>query len=174
MLGIVLGVILAIVVAILIFAATRPDTFEIKRSTSINASREKIFPMVNDLHQQSRWSPFEKDPQMKKTFSGASEGKGSVYEWSGNREVGAGRIAITDSSPPSKVVLLLEMYKPMKARNVVEFELRPAGDATAVSWSMRGRQPYLGKLVNLFIDCDKMVGRQFEDGLAKLKALAEA
>ena len=114
---------------------------------------------------------------MKRTHSGAARGKGAVYEWEGNRQVGAGRIAIIDSTP-SKVTMALDMLKPFEAHNVVEFTLEPKGGSTnvtstKVTWAMRGRQPYMAKLMSTFINCDKMVGSQFEEGLGKLKALAE-
>ena len=162
-----------VVAAILIIAATKPDTFRVQRATSIKAPPEKIFPLINDLHSHTAWSPFEKDPAMKKTHSGAPLGKGAVYEWEGNRQVGKGRIKIADTTPPSKVTLNLDMLTPFEAHNIVEFSLVPAGDATNVTWAMSGRQPYMAKVMGTVINCDKMVGSQFEEGLAKLKALAE-
>ncbi len=166
-------IIVALIAAVLTYAGTKPDTFMVRRAAVVAAPPEKIFPMIDDLHAQSAWSPFEKDPNMKRTHSGAPRGKGAVYEWDGNRQVGAGRIAITNSTPPSKVILLLDMFRPFKAQNVVEFTLDPAGSGTNVTWAMKGRQPYMAKLMSTFMDCDKMVGSQFEEGLAKLKALAE-
>ena len=160
--------------ALLAYAATKPDTFIVRRSTSIAASPEKIFPMIDDLRAQSAWSPFEKDPNMKRTHSGAPRGKGAVYAWDGNRQVGAGQIAITESVPSSKVVLLLDMVRPFKAHNTVEFTLDRVGAGTNVTWAMQGRQPYMAKVMGLFVDCDKMCGGLFEEGLAKLKALAES
>jgi uncharacterized protein YndB with AHSA1/START domain len=164
--------------AVLAYAASKPDTFMVRRSASIAAPPEKIFPMIDDLRAQSAWSPFEKDPNMKRTHSGAPRGKGAVYAWDGNRQVGAGRIAITESVPSSKVVLLLEMSRPFKAHNTVEFTLDRIGagtnvTGTKVTWAMQGRQPYMAKVMGLFVDCDKMCGGLFEEGLAKLKALAE-
>jgi uncharacterized protein YndB with AHSA1/START domain len=164
--------------ALLAYAATKPDTFMVRRSASIAVPPEKIFPMIDDLRAQSAWSPFEKDPNMKRTHSGAPRGKGAVYAWDGNRQVGAGRIAITDSVPPTKVVLLLDMSRPFKAHNTVEFTLDRIGaganvTGTKVTWAMQGRQPYMAKVMGLFVDCDKMCGGMFEEGLAKLKALAE-
>jgi uncharacterized protein YndB with AHSA1/START domain len=162
------------VAAVLAYAASKPDTFMVRRSASIAAPPEKIFPMIDDLRAQSAWSPFEKDPNMKRTHSGAPRGKGAVYEWDGNRQVGAGRIAITDSVPPSKVVLALDMSRPFAAHNTVEFTLDRNGSGTNVTWAMQGRQPYMAKVMGLFVDCDKMCGGLFEEGLAKLKALAES
>jgi uncharacterized protein YndB with AHSA1/START domain len=177
-------VIIAIALAVatasaLIYASTAPDTFVVSRSALIAAPAEKIFPLINDLHAQSRWSPFEKDPNMKRVHSGALAGKGAIYEWDGNRQVGAGRIAITDSLPPSRVSLALDMSRPFGAHNKVDFVLEQNGAATnvatctKVTWAMQGRQPFIGKLMSLFINCDKMVGNEFENGLAKLKALVE-
>jgi uncharacterized protein YndB with AHSA1/START domain len=172
MLTTIVVVIVLVIAAILIYAATKPDTFSVQRTTAIAAPSEKIFPLIDDLHAHHAWSPFEKDPAMKRTHSGAHHGPGAVYEWEGNREVGKGRIAIVDSTP-SKIIMALDMLKPFKVRNLVEFTLAPNGGATDVTWAMSGRQPYIGKLVSTFIDCDKMVGGQFEQGLAKLKAIAE-
>jgi uncharacterized protein YndB with AHSA1/START domain len=173
MITIILVGVAVLIGAALAYAWTKPDTFMVRRSASITAPPEKVFPMIDDLRAQSTWSPFEKDPDMKRTHSGAPRGQGAVYEWDGNRQVGAGRLAITESTPPSKVVLLLEMIRPFSARNTVEFALEPSGTGTYVTWSMQGRQPFMAKLMGMFMDCDKMVGNQFEEGLAKLKALAE-
>jgi uncharacterized protein YndB with AHSA1/START domain len=173
MIATILIVIAVAVAAALAYAATKPDTFMVRRSASIAAPPERIFPMIDDLRAQSAWSPFEKDPNMKRSHSGAPHGKGAVYEWDGNRQVGAGRIAITESVPPSKVELLLDMSRPFKAHNTVEFTLDRDGAGTTVTWSMQGRQPYMAKVMGLFMDCDKMCGGLFEEGLAKLKALAE-
>src|SRR4029453_10486622 len=157
-----------------IYAATKPDTFRIQRTVSLKAPPEKIFGPLNDFQNWGAWSPWEtKDPAMKRTYSGAPKGNGSVYEWDGDRNVGAGRMEITESSPPSKVALDLNMLKPFEARNVVEFTLEPQGDATRVTWAMNGRTPYIAKIVHVFIDMDRMVGKDFEAGLANLKTLAE-
>jgi len=167
-------VLLAVSVAgVLAYAATKPDAFRVQRAATIKAPAEKIFPLINDLRAQSTWSPFEKDPDMKRTHSGPAQGAGATYEWDGNRQVGAGRIAITDAQAPSKVTLALDMTRPMEAHNIVEFTLQPQGDATMVTWAMQGEQPYLAKVMSTVIDCDKMVGSMFEEGLAKLKTLAE-
>jgi hypothetical protein len=163
---------LVVVAAFLVHAATKPDSFGVQRATAIDAPAEKIFPLINDLRAHTSWSPFEKDPNMKRTHSGAPQGAGAVYEWDGNRQVGSGRIAIADSTP-SNITMILDMFKPFKAHNTVNFILEPQGNATRVTWAMRGQQPYMAKLVSTFINCDKMVGSQFEEGLAKLKAIAE-
>ena len=169
----IIAVVIAVaVVAVLVYATTKPDKFGVQRAASIGAPPEKIFPLIDDLHAHTSWSPFEKDPNMKRTHSGAARGKGAIYEWEGNRQVGAGRLAIIDSTP-SKVTMALDMLKPFEAHNVVEFTLEPKGGSTNVTWAMRGRQPYMAKLMSTFINCDKMVGSQFEEGLGKLKVLAE-
>jgi uncharacterized protein YndB with AHSA1/START domain len=176
---IIIAVLLAVAIAAaLIYASTAPDLFVISRSALIAAPAERIFPLINDLHAQAQWSPFEKDPNMKRVHSGAPAGKGAIYEWDGNRQVGAGRIAITDSLPPSRVSLALDMTRPFEAHNKVDFVLEQAGAAatkamTKVTWAMQGRQPFMAKLMSLFINCDKMVGGEFERGLAKLKTIAE-
>jgi uncharacterized protein YndB with AHSA1/START domain len=172
--GVIAVVIAVPLAAVLIYAATKPDTFRIQRTASIKAPPEKIFATLNDFQNWGAWSPWEtKDPAMKRTYSGAPKGKGSIYEWDGDRNVGAGRMEITESSPPSKVALDLNMLKPFEARNVVEFTLEPQGDATRVTWAMNGPTPYFAKIVHVFIDMDRMVGKDFEAGLANLKTLAE-
>src|SRR6476660_7710655 len=165
-------VVLAIV-AVLVYAATRPDTFRIQRTIAIKSPPEKIFPLLDDLHAHSSWSPVEKEPNTKRTHSGAPKGTGAVYEWEGDRQVGKGRIAIVDTKPPSKVTLKLDMFTPFEAHNMVEFSVVPNGGATDVTWAMSGRQPFMMKVMSTFINCEKMVGSQFEEGLGKLKAIAE-
>ena len=172
-LAIIAAIAVVVVVVILIIAATKPDTFHVQRTSNIKAPPEKIFPLINDLHNHTSWSPFEKDPAMKKTHSGAPQGKGAVYEWDGNRQVGKGRIEIADTTPPSKLTMKLDMFSPFEAHNMGEFTLEPQGQSTNVSWAMHGPQPFMAKVMGTVINCDKMVGSQFEEGLAKLKALAE-
>lgn len=162
------------VVAVLILAAAKPDTFQVARSTSIKAPPEKIFPLINDFRSWTAWSPYEKkDPDMKRSFSGASSGKGAVYEWDGDKNVGKGRLEIADTSPPSKITIKLGMIRPFEANNIVQYTLEPKGDSTNVTWAMQGQTPFLGKVVHVFIDMDRMVGQDFEIGLANLKAIAE-
>ena len=119
------------------------------------------------------WSPFEKDPAIKRRFNGTTAGKGAVYEWEGNRKVGKGRIEIADTTPPSRITMKLDMVKPFQAHNTVDFTIAPEGEATNVTWAMQGAQPFMAKLVGTFMNCDKMVGGEFEQGLAKLKLIAE-
>jgi hypothetical protein len=163
-----------VVAALLAYAATRPDSFRVQRSTGISAPAERIFPLIANLKSMNTWNPFvEPDPTIKLAYSGPDSGKGAANTWSGNSKVGEGRIEVTDASPSSSVTMRLDMHKPMKAHNAVEFTLQPNGSGTTVTWAMSGRQPFIGKLMTVFIDCDKMVGRQFEKGLGKLKAIAE-
>jgi uncharacterized protein YndB with AHSA1/START domain len=171
----VVVVVLAVSVAVvLVLAANKPDVFQVERATSIKAPPEKIFALINDFHKWGAWSPYEKkDPAMKRTYRGAESGKGAVYAWEGDKNVGQGLMEIADSTPPSKIVLKLDFVKPFEAHNIVEFTLDPKGDTTEVRWVMRGPTPYLAKVVHLFFDMDSMVGGDFEAGLANLKTLAE-
>lgn len=160
--------------AVLVFAATRPDVFRVQRAASIKAPPEKIFPLINDFSRWGAWSPYEKkDPAMKRSMSGPAAGKGAVYAWEGNGEVGQGRMEIADAAAPSRVTLKLDFVKPFEAHNVVDFTLEPQGDATNVTWAMHGPMPYISKVITLFVDMDRMVGKDFEAGLANLKAVAE-
>jgi polyketide cyclase/dehydrase/lipid transport protein len=166
--------IVCVVAAVLAFAATRPDTFSVQRTASIKTAPDKIYPHINDLHSWGAWSPYEKlDPAMKRTYSGAASGKGAVYAWEGNGNVGKGRMEITEATAPGKVALNLDFEKPFEAHNIAEFTMVPKGDATEVTWAMHGPSPYMMKVMHLFFDMDKMVGTDFEAGLASLKAIAE-
>jgi uncharacterized protein YndB with AHSA1/START domain len=160
--------------AVLIYAATKPDVFHVERSISIKAAPETIYPFVSDLHRFALWSPYEKlDPQMQRRFSGAPSGKGAIYEWEGNNQVGRGRMEITAANPPTGVTLQLDFFSPVQAHNLAEFKLRPQAQYTTVTWSMSGPAPYLSKLMTLFFSMDEMVGSQFEEGLRNLKTRAE-
>jgi hypothetical protein len=171
-LGVVLGVV--IVGALLAFAATRPDSLHVQRATIIKAPPEKIFPLINDFRRWSSWSPYETvDPAMKRTYSGASNGTGAVYEWEGNMQIGQGRMEITDASQPSSVTIKLDFFKPLEGHDIARFALVPAGGSTNVTWTMDGPSPYVGKLIGVFVNMDAMIGDQFDTGLAKLKAAAE-
>ena len=170
------AILLAVLVAgILAYASTRPDMFEMSRSISIKAPPAKIFPHIDNLHSFNRWNPFlRKDMAAKLTYSGPDSGKGAAHAWEGNSHVGKGRVEITESSVPSKIVMRLDTVRPMEGHNRVEFTLEPSGETTTVAWSMQGKQPLIGKVVTMFIDCEKMVGRDFEQGLTDLKVIAEA
>ena len=160
--------------AILIFAATKPDTFRVQRATSIKAPPERIFPLIADFHGWGAWSPYEKlDPAMKRTFSGAANGKGAVYEWDSDGKAGKGRMEITDAPAPSKVAIKLDFFKPFEAHNIAEFTLEPRGDSTDITWAMYGPNLYIAKVMSIFFNMDRMIGKDFETGLANLKARAE-
>jgi hypothetical protein len=165
----------AIAIAIvLVVAATKPDTFRVQRATTVRALPEKIFSSINDFHQWGTWSPWEdKDPTMKRTYSGTGSGKGAVYAWDGNKNVGTGRMEIIEVSAPSKIVIKLDFFKPFEAHNTAEFTMLPQGDATSLTWLMHGPAPFMSKVMQVFMNMDKMVGKDFEAGLAKLKKLAE-
>jgi uncharacterized protein YndB with AHSA1/START domain len=170
----VVGVVVALILIILIIAMTRPDTFRVQRSTTIAAPPEKAFGILNDFHQWGAWSPWEKmDPAMAKTHSGAASGKGAIYVWKGNNKVGEGRMEILESSPPSRLVIKLDFFKPFEAHNTAEFTTQSPGGSTTLTWAMYGSQPFMVKVMSVFMSMDKMIGKDFEAGLASLKALAE-
>jgi Polyketide cyclase / dehydrase and lipid transport len=167
-------VLVVVVAAILGYAATRPDIFTVQRAASIKAPPEKIFPLIDDFHRWPVWSPWEKmDPDMKRTYSGSAAGKGAAYAWQGNSKVGEGRMEILDDPAPSKVVIKLDFIKPFEGHNVATFLLVPRGDVTDVTWTMDGPSPFVAKLMGVFTNMDKMIGSDFEAGLANLKAAAE-
>jgi uncharacterized protein YndB with AHSA1/START domain len=172
---VIIAITVAIAIAIvLILAATKPDTFSVQRATTVRAPPEKIFPSINDFHQWATWSPWEdKDPAMKRTYSGAGSGKGAVYAWDGNKNVGTGRMEILEVSAPSKIVIKLDFFKPFEAHNTAEFTMLPQGDATSLTWLMHGPAPFMSKVMQVFMNMDKMIGKDFEAGLAKLKKLTE-
>jgi hypothetical protein len=163
-----------LIVALLAFAATKPNAFRVQRAATIKASPEKIFPLINDFHTWTSWSPWENiDPAMKRSYSGVSSGTGAIYEWEGNNKVGTGRMEITSTLPPSKVIIKLDFLKPMEGHNTAEFTLEPQGDSTNVTWAMYGPSRFASKVFQVFVSMDNMIGKSFETGLANLKALAE-
>ena len=171
----IIAVVLAIVIAIvLILAATKPNTFSVRRATTVKAPPERIFPLINDFRQWGSWSPYEnKDPAMKRSYSGAADGKGAVYGWEGNKNVGSGRMEILDTSEPSKIVIKLDFFTPFEGHNTAEFTMLPQGDVTNVTWLMHGPVPFMGKIMHVLMNIDRMVGKDFEIGLANLKRLTE-
>lgn len=160
--------------ALLIYAVTRPDTFRIQRSITISVPPEKIFPLINDFNRWRDWSPWETmDPALKRTYGGAPSGRGAIYEWSGNNQVGHGRMEITESAPSSRIVIKLDFFKPFEAHNAAEFTLDSHNSSTTVTWAMYGPQPFMAKIMSVFCMMDRMVGPQFESGLANLKNITE-
>ena len=172
---VIIAIVLVVAVAIiLILAATKPDGFSVQRVITVQAPPERIFPFINDFHQWGSWSPYEnKDPAMKRSYSGAASGTSAVYAWEGNKNVGSCRMEILDASAPSKIVIKLDFFTPFEGHNTAEFTMLPQGDATNVTWLMHGPLPFMGKIMHVFINMDRMVGKDFEIGLANLKRLAE-
>lgn len=169
----VIAVVLAIAIAIvLMLASSKPSTFSVRRSAVIQAPTEVIFPLIDNFHRWTNWSPWEnKDPAMKRSYSGAESGKGAVYAWDGNKNVGSGRMEIIDASSPSKITIKLDFIKPFEGHNTAEFTFVPErdGSATNVIWIMQGPSSFMSKVMQVFMDLDKMIGRDFEAGLANLK-----
>jgi len=156
------------------YAATKPNTFHVERRIAITVPPEKIFPFVNDYHNWALWSPWEKlDPNMKRTYNGPASGKGAVYEWAGNKEVGEGRMEITDSIAPSMITIAMHFIKPFEGRNIAEFTLQPKDGSTEVVWAMYGPQPFMCKVMSTFFNMNQMIGKEFETGLANLKTIVE-
>jgi hypothetical protein len=170
---IALGVIALAVLAVLAIAATKPNELRIERSARINASPERIFPHINDFSRWVNWSPYESlDPDMRKTFTGASAGKGAIYEWDGNAKAGKGRMEILHSSP-TRIDIKLDFERPFKANNTAAFALAPNGTSTNVTWSIHGPQPLMSRVMGVFVNMDQLIGRDFERGLQNLKSVAE-
>jgi uncharacterized protein YndB with AHSA1/START domain len=171
----ILGIVVVVAIAaVLIYAATKPDTFRVERSLAMNAPPEKIFPYITGLKRWQEWSPYEgRDPAMKRSYSGAESGKGAVYEWDGDKNVGKGRMEVLDETPPNKVVIKLDFIKPFEGHNTAELTVQPKGGQTVVTWAMYGLSPFMSKLIGTFINLDDMIGRDFADGLAKLKTIVE-
>lgn len=175
MLGLIAIVVGFLVAGLLAYAATRPDSFEVKRSRGIQAPAHRLYPLIADFHNWAQWSPFEKlDPAMTKTYSGFESGKGAVYNWSGNNHAGEGRMEIVETDPPMLLRIKLDFLKPFEAHNTAEFTLRSTHEhAAEVTWAMRGKRPYMMKVMSLFVSMDKILGKSFEEGLANLKGIAE-
>ena len=171
----IVAIVLAVAIAIvLILAAAKPDTFSVRRAATVRAPAEKIFPLINDFHRWGTWSPYEnRDPAMKRSYSGPANGVGAVYGWDGNNNVGAGRMEILETSPPAKIVIKLDFFKPFEGHNTAEFTMLPQGDATNVTWVMHGPASFMSKLMQVFMNLDRMIGKDFEIGLANLKRLTE-
>ena len=165
----------AIVVVFVVVVALQPSEFRIVRSATISAPAPAVFAQVNDFHNWEAWSPWAKlDPAAKATFEGPSTGTGAIFKWAGNKEVGEGSMTITESRPSDLIRIKLEFLRPFEATNSAEFTFKPEGNRTGVTWSMEGKNNFIAKAVCLFMNMDKMVGGQFEQGLAQMKAVVEA
>jgi uncharacterized protein YndB with AHSA1/START domain len=174
MLKTILLIVAAAVAALLIYAATKPDNFRLQRSATIAAPPDKVFALINDLRQFNTWNPFAKmEPNVVMTYDATSAGVGGAYNWKGDK-TGEGRMQITESVPAQRVSAKLDFSKPFEAHNNVDFTVQPQGDkGSTVTWAMHGPMPYLNRVMTIFFDMDKTVGKDFEAGLANLKALAE-
>jgi hypothetical protein len=172
---IALAAVAAIIAVFVVVVALQPSQFRIARTATISAPAAAVFAAVNDFHNWKTWSPWEKiDPTLKRTFEGAAAGAGASFSWIGNKQVGEGRMTITECRPSELVRIKLEFFKPFAATNAAEFTFKPEGNQTAVTWSMSGNRPFLHKAICLVMNMDKMVGGQFEEGLANMKSVVEA
>lgn len=171
----IIAVIVALIAAILLFAATKPNTFSVVRSIRIHGSEADIFAQLNNFSRWKAWSPWEKmDPSMQRIISGSEEGVGAKYEWIGNKKVGHGSMEITEAVPSQKLVIKLDFLEPFEAHNTAVFTLTREGQEVNLRWEMHGPNVFMGKLMSIFMDMDKMVGKDFEEGLVNLKKLVEA
>jgi uncharacterized protein YndB with AHSA1/START domain len=165
----------AVLVVFLLVASTRPGEFRVARTGVVNAPPEAVFRHVNDFHLWQEWSPWAKrDPNCQIAYDGPDIGEGAKFHWNGNKEVGEGKMLIIESTPHKLIAIRLDFIKPFRATNTAEFQFEPAGSGTKVTWSMFGKNNLIGKVFSMIVDCDKMVGKDFEQGLANLKSIAEA
>ena len=170
-----LGVLVVVLVGFALFVATRPAHFKLSRALAMHAPADVVYSQIADFHEWAGWSPWDKmDPSMKRTYGGADRGVGATYAWHGNDKVGIGSMTMRDARPSSRVVVSLDLEKPMKAHHVTTFSLLPHGERTTlVTWSLEGDNGFVGKTFSVFVDMDKMIGRDFERGLDTLKSIAE-
>src|SRR5215467_2992781 len=171
----IIAIILAVAIAgVLVFAATKPDNFRVERTLAVKAPADAIYPLIANFHLWMAWSPYEgRDPDMKRSFGGAALGKGATYAWDGNKDIGAGHMEILEASSPSKIRIKLDFERPFEGHNTAEFTMAPQGNATLVTWAMYGPAPFISKLMQVFMNFDNMIGKNFEVGLINLKKLAE-
>ncbi|MBX9685974.1 MAG: SRPBCC family protein [Candidatus Obscuribacterales bacterium] len=171
----VMIVLIVLFAGALAYVASRPDSFHIERQILINAAPERIFPLINDLHSWTEWSPYEmRDPQMKRSYSGSAAGKGAIYEWDGNDNVGKGRMEILESAPLKQVLIKLDFLKPFEGHNRADLTLEPIESGTKVTWAMSGSSNFMTKVIGCFIDMDTMIGKDFSEGLSKMKQKVES
>jgi hypothetical protein len=174
MLTYVLSGLAVLVVVLIAVIATRPADFRITRSATMRGPASAAFAQVNDFHNWEAWSPFVKyDPNAKLTYEGPNSGVGARYSWDGNNKAGAGVSTITESHPNELVRMRLEFLRPFKATNIAEFTFQPQGDQTAVTWSMSGKNNFMAKAFHMIVNCDNMIGKEFDEGLANMKRLVE-
>ncbi len=171
----ILGGIAVVLAGFLAFVATRPAHYHVERKVAINAPAEIVYAELEDLRRWAAWSPWDKiDPNLKKTFEGPERGVGQSYTWQGNDEVGKGKMTITSAEPLKRVGYKLEFFEPMESQAQADMKLTQAGDKHEVTWGMDGENNFVGKLFCVFVDMDKMIGKDFEKGLAQLKGVTEA
>jgi len=164
-----------IVIVVVVVVAVQPSGFRVERTATISAPAPAVFGQVNDFHNWEAWSPWAKlDPTMRQAFEGAPAGTGAIYTWTGNKQVGEGRMTVTESRPNELIRIRLEFLKPFAATNTAEFAFKPEGNQTVVTWSMVGKNNFMAKAVHLVVNMDRMVGGDFEKGLARMKSVAEA
>ena len=169
----VLALVALPVAAVALIAAGRPDTFRVERSTTVQANPEKVHGLINDMRQFNTWNPYNrKDPAMRGEYRGPASGPGAAYHFEGNQDVGKGSLQIV-ATAPRQVTMQLHMIEPFEGRNTVDFILSPQAGATQVTWAMHGPSPFISRVVGVVFDLDRMIGRDFETGLAGLKAIAE-
>lgn len=170
---VLLVVVLFAIGGVLGYAATKPDTFRVERKAVIPAPPEKVYALIEDFHRWGEWSPWEKlDPAMARTHGGPAKGVGATYAWKGNSDVGQGKMEITDAAAPGKVVIKLDFIDPFESSNVTTFTLAPQAAGTEVTWTMDGPMPYLSKVMDTVVGMDRMIGKDFEQGLDNMKAAA--
>jgi len=164
----------ALIAVLLIVIAMQPNEFRVTRSAKFSASPAAVFAQVNDFHKWEAWSPWAKmDPNAKSSFEGPSSGEGAIFRWSGNNEVGEGNMTILESRPDDLIHIKLDFIRPFAGTNDTKFTFKPEGDQTAVTWSMAGKNNFITKAVGLCMNCEKMVGDQFEQGLTNMKSIVE-
>ena len=168
-------IVIVLVALVLIYGVSQPAGFSVVREADFNATPKMVFSQINDFHNWSAWSPWEKmDPDMKREFSGSASGVGAKYAWVGNKKVGQGNMEITNSVPSKNMQLDLNFIKPFQASNVTEFILTPNGKGTHLKWEMRGRAPFVFRVMGMFFSMDKIVGTDFERGLANLRGIVDS
>ena len=171
----ILIVVAVIVVVFVIVVVLQPSEYRVARTATMSAPPTAVFAQVNDFHKWAAWNPWGKiDPAMKQNYEGAPAGVGAIYKWAGNNEVGEGRMAITESRPSDLIRVQMEFFKPYAGNGTAEFTFKPEGNQTAVTWSMTGQNNFMAKAIHLFMNMDKMIGGQFEKGLADMKSIVEA
>jgi len=173
-LAVIVAVLAVAIAIILILAMAKPKTLRVQRAATVQSPPERIFAAISDFRQWGAWSPWEaKDPAMARSFGGAASGRGAVYAWDGNKNVGSGRMEILEATLPSKIVIKLDFLRPFEAHNTAEFTMLSQGDVTNVTWVMHGPAVLMSRVMQVFINMDRMIGKDFEIGLANLKKLTE-